>query len=123
LVARLASTGGWSAWTRVPDDPAEAETILERPERQEVAVVRVWDVLGDVEAAVADVERRVPQERAARGPALKVGGVVVAWSAENRRRMTEAGRPVKVAFGLRSLVPYVDFRRRQRCCRRGRPAG
>jgi transcriptional regulator with XRE-family HTH domain len=151
LVADLASAGGWSAWTRTTDDPSDTETILERPERNEVAIVRVWDVLGDVEAAVDDFRRRVAEEGTRRGAGCTVGGIVViAWSAETRRRLTEAGRPVQLAMSLRgdewiaalgkvrvplpdgigliwtdqrirrlrSLVTYVDFRRRQRApCR------
>jgi transcriptional regulator with XRE-family HTH domain len=148
MVADLAGQGAWSAWTiSTPDDPAHTETILERQERHEVAIVRAWDVLGDVETAIEDVKRRLDQERRTRGDAWRVNGaVVVAATGENRRRLTETGLPVARAFSLRGddwlaalgrfrvpmpdelgmiwtdermerlrpLIPYVDFRRRER---------
>ncbi|HEV8282214.1 MAG TPA: helix-turn-helix transcriptional regulator [Candidatus Limnocylindrales bacterium] len=48
MVAAYAGEGGWFAWTLASaDDPARTETILERPDRSEVAVIRVWDVIGN----------------------------------------------------------------------------
>jgi transcriptional regulator with XRE-family HTH domain len=103
MVADLAGRGGWSAWTiATPDDPALTETILERPERREVAVVRVWDVLGDVEAGIAALRERLDGERIARDDGWVIGGaVVVAATGANRRRLSETGAPVARAFSLR----------------------
>jgi hypothetical protein len=148
MVADLANQGAWAAWTiSTPDDPALTETILERRERSEVAIVRVWDVLGDIEAGVAEVRERLDLERRTRGDDWRVGGaVIVAATGENRRRLTETGLPVARAFSLRGddwlaalgrfrvpmpnelgmiwtdqrikrlrpMIPYVDFRRRER---------
>jgi len=103
MVADLAGRGGWSAWTiAMPDDPALTETILERPERREVAIVRAWDVLGDVEAGIAALRERLDGERIARDDGWVIGGaVVVAATGANRRRLTETGAPVARAFSLR----------------------
>ncbi len=154
LVADLASRGAWTIWTiSSPDDPALTESILERAERREVAIVRAWDVLGDVDAAIEGLTARLATERASRDDGWRVGGVVVVTAGgENRRRLTETGAPVARAFSLRGddwlmalgrsrvpmpdelgmiwtderierlrpLIPYIDFRRRDRS--RGRRA-
>jgi len=148
MVADLAGQGSWAAWTiSIPDDPARTETILERAERREVAIVRVWDVIGNVEAGVAEVRERLNLEQRTRGEGWRVGGaVVITATGRNRRRLTETGHPVARAFSLRGddwlaalgrfrvpmpdelgmiwtderierlrpLLPYVDFRRRNR---------
>jgi transcriptional regulator with XRE-family HTH domain len=103
MVVELANQSAWASWTiSTPDDPAQTETILERQERHEVAIVRVWDVLGNVEAAIEDVERRLDRERRTRDDGWRVGGaVVVAATGENRRRLTETGLPIARAFSLR----------------------
>jgi transcriptional regulator with XRE-family HTH domain len=102
MVSDLAGRGGWATWTiSTPDDPAQTETILERPERREVAIVRVWDVLGNVEAEIAAFKERLAEERTARGEGCRVGGVVVVTAGgENRRRLSETGAPVARAFSL-----------------------
>jgi hypothetical protein len=148
LVANYASEGGWTAWTLAStQDPARTETILERAERHEVAIVRVWDVIGNIEGAVAEMQERIKRERIDRGGDWRVGGaVVITATGPNRRRLTETGHPVVRAFSLRGddwlaafrryrvpmpdelgmiwtdgkmnrlrpLIPYVDFRRRNR---------
>jgi transcriptional regulator with XRE-family HTH domain len=103
LVARLAGEGGWSAWTTIPDDPGRTETVLEREERGEVAIVWVWDVLGDVEAEIELLEVRLHQERVDRGAGWRVGGaVVVVSTGSNRRRLIESRSGVGVAFSSRA---------------------
>lgn len=115
MVSELAGRGGWATWTiSTPDDPAQTETILERPERQEVAIVRVWDVLGNVEAEIAAFKERLAEERTARGEGCRVSGVVVViGGGENRRRLSETGAPVARAFSLNGdewLVALGRFR-------------
>lgn len=93
IVARTAAEGAWSAWTTAePDDPALTATVLERPERQEAAVISVWDSLGSVPAAIDSLERRLDVERRVRGHGWRVSGVVVVTpDGENRRRLIEDG--------------------------------
>ena len=89
LVTDRALTGGWTAWTMGD------ETVLERPERREVAIVRIWDVIGDVAAAVRDLERRLGTERSERGDGWRISGlVVVTPTGHNRRRLSESGGTV-----------------------------
>jgi transcriptional regulator with XRE-family HTH domain len=148
MVADLAAEGGWWAWTlAILDDPAQTETVLERCHRREVAIVHVWDVIGNVEAAVRDFRERLDLERRARGDGWRINGaIVVTATGQNRRRLTETGHPVAQAFSLRGddwlmalgrsrvpmpdglgmiwtdgrierlrpLLPYIDFRRRNR---------
>ena len=99
MAANLAGEGGWSAWTWAMEDPATTETILEREVRLEVAIVHVWDVIGSFENAIGAFQRRVEMERTTRGDGWLVSGVVViANTGSNRRRLSETGRPVDVAF-------------------------
>jgi transcriptional regulator with XRE-family HTH domain len=103
LVATLAGEGGWSAWTTIADDPGRTETVLEREERHEVAIIRVWDVLGNVPAEIGLLEERLDQERDDRGVGWRVGGaVVVVATGSNRRRLIESRSAVGVAFSSRA---------------------
>jgi hypothetical protein len=96
LVVAKALAGGWSAWT-VAD-----LTVLERADRREVAVAQVWDVIGDVAAAIRDLERRIDLERAERGEGWRVSGFVVILSTgHNRRRTTENGGSMNRGFPVR----------------------
>ena len=96
LVTERALTGGWAAWT------TGDETVLERPERREVAIVRIWDVIGDVGAAVRALERRLATERSERGDGWRISGlVVVTPTGHNRRRLSESGGTVNQAFPVR----------------------
>jgi transcriptional regulator with XRE-family HTH domain len=102
MVADYAGEGGWLAWTLAStEDPATSQTILERVDRHEVAVIRVWDVIGNFEAAVAENQERLQRERTARGDWRVSGAVVITATGENRRRLTETGHPVARAFSLR----------------------
>jgi len=106
LVVELALVGGWTAWTLMEErDAAACETVLERKDRQEVAIVRVWDVIGDVAAAMADFDRRLDLERSDRGPGWRVSGaVVITATGHNRRRLSDTGRPVDRAFPVRGSL-------------------
>jgi transcriptional regulator with XRE-family HTH domain len=102
LVAALGAVGGWFAWTLAPEDPGRAETLLEREERREVAIIHVWDVLGNVDAEIQSLDERIQEERETRGAGWTVSGaVVVAWSGANRRRLIESREAVALAFSLR----------------------
>jgi transcriptional regulator with XRE-family HTH domain len=153
LVADLAARGGWTGWTTIDaSDPSGSETLLIRSHRREVAVIHVWDVLGDVTSAYAHLERRIAEEASARGDAWAVSGaVVICATGHNRRRLSDAPEPAPDAFPirgsiwlgalahdlpmprhvgmiwtdqkverLRSFLPYLDHRRRQRCVTRQR---
>jgi transcriptional regulator with XRE-family HTH domain len=103
LVATLAGEGGWSAWTTIPDDPDRTETVLEREERREVAIIRVWDVLGNVAAEIGLLEERLDRERIDRGVGWRVNwAVVVVSTGSNRRRLIESSSAVGIAFSSRA---------------------
>lgn len=96
LVVAKALTGGWTAWT-VAD-----VTVLERPDRREVALAQVWDVIGDVGAAIRDLEWTIDLERAERGEDWRVSGFVVILSTgHDRRRTVENGGSMNRAFPVR----------------------
>jgi transcriptional regulator with XRE-family HTH domain len=96
LVVARALAGGWTAWTR------HDETILQRSDRCEAAIVHVWDVIGDVGAAIRALERRIETEQTERGDAWRVRGfVVILASGHNRRRATESGALMNRAFTVR----------------------
>jgi transcriptional regulator with XRE-family HTH domain len=103
LVVELSRLGQWSAITLLDGGRPEcSETVLERNDRHEVAVIRVWDLITDVERAVADLGSSVERERASRGEAWQVSGaVIIARSALLLRRMSEGGRAVDLAFPVR----------------------
>jgi transcriptional regulator with XRE-family HTH domain len=103
LVVDRGRLGGWVATTIIETDRPEAsETILERRDRNEAAVVHVWDVLADFERAIAHLHRRIEGESSARGDAWSVSGVVIiARSGHIVRRLSESGRAVDVAFPVR----------------------
>jgi hypothetical protein len=103
LVVELSRPGHWSAMTLLDGARPEcSETVLERIDRHEVVVIRVWDLISDVERAVADLESSLERERASRGEAWQVGGaVIIARSALLLRRMSEGGRAVDLAFPVR----------------------
>lgn len=95
LVTDLAVFGGWS-WS---SDVGSNETILVRAARQEAMVVRVWDVIANVKAAIDDFERRIYLEQRERGEAWRVGGaVVIPANGANRRRLTESESLLVGAF-------------------------
>lgn len=104
LVVDLAVKGEWSAWTRIDAaDLAASETILRCMARQEVAVVRVWDVIADVREAVASFDRRLESERHERGPDWRVSGfVVIPATGSNRRRLSESVPAFVKAFPARA---------------------
>jgi transcriptional regulator with XRE-family HTH domain len=103
LVVEHSRLGGWTATTVLDDArPERCETVLERIDRHEVAVIRVWDVINDVDRAVADLGASLERERASRGGPWHVSGVVIiARSAHLLRRMTNGGRAVDLAFPVR----------------------
>lgn len=91
VVAKHAVAGGWLGWTLADThDPANTTTILERHEFGEVAVIRAWDVIGDVEQALDSLATRIERERQQRDPAARVSGAfIVTATGNNRRRFTE----------------------------------
>lgn len=103
LVVEHSRVGKWSATTLLDGARPEcSETVLERSDRHEVAVIRVWDLISDVHRAVADLDASLERERASRGKAWQVSGaVIIARSASLLRRMSESGREVDVAFPVR----------------------
>jgi len=94
LVAERAALGGWLGWTLVDlHDPAGTSTILHR--QDEVAIVHVWDVIGDVGEAIETLWARIERERRERPSGVRIGGVVVIVSTgHNRRRITESAQAV-----------------------------
>ncbi len=107
LVVALALEGGWTAWT----ETASNETRLTRMSRQEAVIVRVWDVIADVAAAIDSFEERLEQERGACPPGWIVGGfIVVPSTGHNRRRLTEtawdtgSALPERAALWLSALA-------------------
>jgi transcriptional regulator with XRE-family HTH domain len=109
LIAEAAADGGWSGWTFAHDrDPTSWETRLQR--RDEIAVLRVWDVVGDVERSTAEFERSMERERAA-NPGIQVSGaVVIVQAGINTRRLGERGRMVTKAFPVRGSRWLVALR-------------
>jgi hypothetical protein len=103
LVAERSRTGGWAATTVIDTQrPEGSETILERCDRGEAAVVHVWDVLADFQRAIADLERRIEEERSGRDEAWRVSGIVIiSRSGHVVRRLSESGRAVNEAFPVR----------------------
>lgn len=97
LVAAVAAEGGWISQTLThPTDPGRTETVLERFERHEIAIVRVWDVVGHVPAAIEELRDRLALERRDRPETWRVSGVVlVVATGHNRRRLTETHPPVR----------------------------
>jgi transcriptional regulator with XRE-family HTH domain len=97
LVAAVAAEGGWISQTLThPTDPGRTETVLERLEHREIAIVRVWDVVGHVPAAIEELRDRLALERRDRPEGLRVSGaVVVVATGHNRRRLTETYPPVR----------------------------
>ena len=95
-VVELASIGGWFGWTLAnADDPSTTTTILERLHRREVTVVHAWDVISDVDQAIADLRRHVHTEQQRRAGHARVGGlVVVVQTGTNRRRLIESAEAV-----------------------------
>jgi transcriptional regulator with XRE-family HTH domain len=98
-----ASAGGWTIRTTIQgSEPARSETMLVRSRRQEVAVIRVWDVIGDAAVAYADLERRIAAETEVRGQGWAVSGaVVICATGHNRRRLSDAPRPTEDPFPAR----------------------
>lgn len=103
LIADEARGGGWTAVTEIADDVIE--TVLVRPLRSEVAIVRVWDSIASVDAAGRELLSAIELERERRGTAVDVGGlVVVLYTTGNRRRVAQA-RAI-----LREVVPASGAR-------------
>ena len=103
LIDDEARRGGWTAVTHIAGDTIE--TVLARPVRGEVAIVRVWDALASVDAAARDLLRAIERERELRAVTIDVGGLaVVLYTAGNRRRVAES-RPI-----LREAVPASGAR-------------
>ncbi len=88
LVAETARRGGWTAVTQIQTD--EVETVLLRPLRREVAVIRAWHVITDVSRAVGSLTAGIARQRAMRDASWRVGGLVVCHTNSSvRRRLTE----------------------------------
>ena len=103
LIDDEARGGGWKALAEIAGD--EIETVLVRPVRGEVAIIRVWDALASVDAACRDLLRAIEREREMRVRSIDVGGLaVVLYTAANRRRVAES-RPI-----LREVVPASGAR-------------
>jgi len=111
LLTELGRQGGWSSVTtrvvRTDGTVRSIETVLVRPRRCEVIVARVWDVIGDVEAAMDELHESVEREQAIRSLEWTVGWTaIVPASGTNRRRMTEVEPlllPAAPMFGARWL--------------------
>jgi transcriptional regulator with XRE-family HTH domain len=110
LVVDRASAGGWLGRTVVDHhDPAEVTTILERPERDEIAVIRVWDVITNVRDGIDSILARMRRERRNdvaldHGAKPRVGGaVVVVSTGPNRRRLTESAEVAVAGLAIFSL--------------------
>lgn len=103
LAAEMAARGGWVIWTRIDaSDPSRSETVLTRPARREVAIIRVWDVIGNVGSAYAGLARRIAQEADRLGEAWTVSGaVIICATGHNRRRLSDAPRPTEDPFPVR----------------------
>ena len=113
LVAEVAAEGGWISQTLGhPTDPGRTETFLERIERREIAIVRVWDVVGDVPAAVEELRDRLALERRDRTETWRVSGaVVVVATGHNRRRLTETHPPVSHSLSFPGADWIMALRR------------
>ena len=86
LVAAVAAEGGWISQTLThPTDPGRTETVLERFERREIAIVRVWDVVGHVPAAIEELRDRLALERRDRPETWRVSGVVLVVATGHNR--------------------------------------
>ena len=67
------------------------ETVLSRPDRDEVALIRVWHHIDNISAMIDDVLQAVSNQRAERGHEVRIGLLVVALrTPANRRRITES---------------------------------
>jgi transcriptional regulator with XRE-family HTH domain len=103
LIVDEAQGGGWTAVTEIASDLIE--TVLFRPLRGEVVIVRVWDAIASVDAAARELLQAIDLERERRGASVDVGGlVVVLYATGNRRRVAE-GRAI-----LREVVPASGAR-------------
>jgi transcriptional regulator with XRE-family HTH domain len=97
LIAETARGAGWTAVTEITKE--RIGTVLVRRERGEVAVVRVWDSITSVDAAVDELRFAIARELEVRGPTVRVGGLAVAIrTAENRRRVTEGRETLREAI-------------------------
>ncbi len=94
-VIDLAARGGWRAMPERPIDPDAArsrsiDVLLERPERREVAVVEIVDLLLDAGADIRGITDKVHAMQRVGGEGRRVRGVlVVRATARNRRVLGE----------------------------------
>lgn len=111
LLTELGRQGGWSSVTtrvaRTDGTVHSIETVMVRPRHREVILARVWDVIGDVEAAIDELHESVEREQAIHGLEWTVGWTaIIPASGTNRRRMTEVEPLLLLAapmFGARWL--------------------
>jgi transcriptional regulator with XRE-family HTH domain len=99
-IAEAARAGGWSVVTEVHNGarPERIETILQRAGR-ELAVVHAWDLVTEVGTAIRELTWSMERERRRIGEGWRIGGLVIVRAGlGNRRRMTEAGAQLSVAF-------------------------
>jgi transcriptional regulator with XRE-family HTH domain len=92
LVVALAAKGGWRATPEaaVADDrprPRSIDVLLVRPERREVAVVEIWDLLLDGGEAMRGLEAKVLATRKQLGPDWHVQGLLVVRGTQRNRRL------------------------------------
>jgi transcriptional regulator with XRE-family HTH domain len=88
LITDMAREGGWTAVTEIS---AEAiETVLVRPQRGEVAILRVWDAIAGIDPAADDFVQAIDREYEIRADPVTVSGLaVVLRTPGNRRRVAE----------------------------------
>lgn len=104
LLVDVARDGGWVATTEIvrasPDRaPSSVETVLVRPLRNEIAVVRAWHPVPSVTAALDALELRCEQLRRTFGSRWAVSPLVLCPSTSaNRRRVTESAPHLSTAL-------------------------
>lgn len=105
-LAEIASGGGWSSRTEIVVDPFRAVTSTmeirrmdTRPDRRQLAVVPLWDMVGDVSTAVQALDAAIDARRAVLGSGWSVSGlIVVRRTTDARRRLGGAGELVSNRF-------------------------
>jgi len=124
LVVRAAATGGWRASPERPVDPTaprsrSIDVLLERPNRREIAVAEIVDLVTDAGAEMRNLEDKVAavrRERASAGPSgdpWKVRGLLVLRATRRNRALVRSAAGVFAArFPGRSSAWIMALGRR-----------